>query len=163
MKNIKIAVILAALVFMVGLMSCTVTDNNGASSSMGDNVSVSEDNKTSEPSNEITESIGTDTEPTDPCESTGEEEKPSDSSSEETQEPELTEAHVHFPDDSWDFDSENHWQTCSCGEKMNAANHSGGTATPTSKAKCEVCGAEYGELAETTGKQLDDSNLGEWD
>ncbi len=42
-----------------------------------------------------------------------------------------------------------HWYECSCGaEKAGGrAFHNGGSATCTTKAKCDVCGVEYGELA----------------
>lgn len=47
--------------------------------------------------------------------------------------------------------------TCSvCGNVTTAANasHTGGTATCKDKAVCEVCGKEYGELAEHTGETV---------
>ena len=44
------------------------------------------------------------------------------------------------------FDDTNHWYECIfCGEKMDEADHSGGTATCTEQAQCAVCGQEYGE------------------
>lgn len=48
--------------------------------------------------------------------------------------------------DTWQSDANEHWKLCACGEKGEKAAHSGGTATCTNKAKCEVCGAEYGAL-----------------
>ncbi len=60
---------------------------------------------------------------------------------------------LHTPmDDSWQFDYYTHWQECQCGVNLNTAEHFGGTATATQKAKCSVCGLAYGELApaETT-------------
>lgn len=40
-----------------------------------------------------------------------------------------------------------HWYACAgCEEKKDYAEHTGGSATCTEKAKCEVCGGEYGEL-----------------
>ena len=47
----------------------------------------------------------------------------------------------------WTSDGENHWHKCSrCDAIDGKAAHSGGEATCSAKAKCEVCGAEYGEL-----------------
>ncbi len=54
----------------------------------------------------------------------------------------------HAPADAqWEHDEWSHWQACSCGRRLDDASHTGGTATATQRAKCEVCGAEYGELA----------------
>ena len=42
-----------------------------------------------------------------------------------------------------------HYYACSrCDERKDEAAHTGGTATCTAKAKCTVCGAEYGDFAE---------------
>ncbi len=49
----------------------------------------------------------------------------------------------------WSKDEAKHWKECTddaCEEKSEEAVHSGGTATLTEKAKCSVCGQEYGEL-----------------
>ena len=48
----------------------------------------------------------------------------------------------------WHSDSANHWQeyTC-CHARANEAAHSGGAATCTAQAVCEVCGKAYGPLA----------------
>ncbi|MBP3401968.1 MAG: hypothetical protein J6K85_02805 [Clostridia bacterium] len=57
--------------------------------------------------------------------------------------------HEHQFGDEWKYDATHHWHSCTgeiCGEISDKAEHSGGTATETEKAKCEVCGAEYGEL-----------------
>ncbi|MBQ9805018.1 MAG: hypothetical protein IJW49_00695, partial [Clostridia bacterium] len=58
-------------------------------------------------------------------------------------------AFVHIPNaDDGDCTTE---ITCSvCGEVTTTANatHTGGTATCESKAECDVCGMEYGDLAE---------------
>ena len=51
---------------------------------------------------------------------------------------------------SWQHDNEKHWKAClteGCISKSEEGNHSGGTATCTAKAICEICGVEYGELA----------------
>ena len=47
---------------------------------------------------------------------------------------------------AWQSDANEHWKLCACGEKGEKAAHTGGTATCANKAKCEVCGAEYGAL-----------------
>ncbi len=45
------------------------------------------------------------------------------------------------------FDAEGHWHECAaCDDKVNYAVHSGGKAACTVKAKCEVCGQEYGDI-----------------
>ena len=50
--------------------------------------------------------------------------------------------------EQWHSDSANHWQeyTC-CHARANEAAHSGGAATCTAQAICEVCGKAYGPLA----------------
>ena len=54
----------------------------------------------------------------------------------------------HDYPNSWQFNEETHYHECSlCGNKIDIANHSGGSATCIAKAVCEVCGASYGELA----------------
>ena len=56
--------------------------------------------------------------------------------------------HTGAPGSEWLSDSENHWQeyTC-CHARANEAAHSGGAATCTAQAVCEVCGKAYGPLA----------------
>lgn len=56
--------------------------------------------------------------------------------------------HTGAPDSKWLSDSENHWQeyTC-CHAKANEAAHSGGAASCTAQAVCQVCGRAYGPLA----------------
>lgn len=53
--------------------------------------------------------------------------------------------HTGAPDSKWHSDSENHWQeyTC-CHARANEAAHSGGAATCTAQAVCQVCGRAYG-------------------
>lgn len=47
----------------------------------------------------------------------------------------------------WQHDDTNHWLICErCTKPFSEAPHNGGTATCQEKAKCEVCGAAYGEL-----------------
>ena len=50
--------------------------------------------------------------------------------------------------EQWHSDSANHWQeyTC-CHARANEAAHSGGAATCTAQAICQVCGRAYGPLA----------------
>ncbi len=51
--------------------------------------------------------------------------------------------------EEWTTDGTAHWHECSrCDEINDKANHSGGTATCIALAKCEICGAKYGDLAE---------------
>ena len=52
----------------------------------------------------------------------------------------------HKFSDTWSHDETSHWKECACGEISEKASHSGGEATTTEKAKCSICGAEYGEL-----------------
>lgn len=56
--------------------------------------------------------------------------------------------HTGAPDSKWHSDSANHWQeyTC-CHARANETAHSGGAATCTAQAVCEVCGKAYGPLA----------------
>ena len=53
--------------------------------------------------------------------------------------------HTGAPDSKWHSDSANHWQeyTC-CHARANEAAHSGGAATCTAQAVCQVCGRAYG-------------------
>lgn len=54
-------------------------------------------------------------------------------------------AHDHQSND-WKSNETEHWQVCTCGAVFHKAEHSGGTATCTEKAKCAVCGEEYGDV-----------------
>ena len=70
--------------------------------------------------------------------------------------------------DSWESDDTYHWHKCSnCTEKLDTAKHSGGKATTTKKAVCEICGSEYGEYAaasdDGSGTGSDGSNTGNTD
>ena len=51
-------------------------------------------------------------------------------------------------DGKWEADENAHFRTCECGVTYDRAPHSGGSANCTQKAKCEVCGQEYGKLNE---------------
>lgn len=45
----------------------------------------------------------------------------------------------------WQYDGTSHWKLCACGAKVGETAHTGGTATCTASAVCEVCGQAYGE------------------
>lgn len=49
-------------------------------------------------------------------------------------------------DAKYEGDETEHWFTCGCSAEFGREAHSGGTATCSSKAKCEFCFLEYGEL-----------------
>ena len=64
----------------------------------------------------------------------------------------VVEHHDHVFTDTWEKDDTYHWHKCqheNCTEIKDQAEHSGGTATCTSKAVCEYCDEEYGELDST--------------
>lgn len=64
-------------------------------------------------------------------------------------------AHEHAYDTNWSYNETEHWHKCTgCDEVSDKAAHSGGKATCTAKAICEVCGQPYGD----TG----DHEWGEW-
>ena len=68
--------------------------------------------------------------------------------------------HEHQFGEEWVSDGSYHWHACAgdeCDEIADKAEHTGGTATETEKAKCETCGAEYGELLAHTHA------FGEWE
>lgn len=52
---------------------------------------------------------------------------------------------THKFSDEWKYDDKEHWKECVCGEKSEVGAHSGGKADTVHKAKCSVCGTEYGE------------------
>ena len=57
--------------------------------------------------------------------------------------------HTHTWATEWSRSETEHWHACAdenCDVKSDVESHSGGTATCKTKAKCAVCGAEYGEL-----------------
>ena len=52
-----------------------------------------------------------------------------------------------FENGPYQYDGQQHWKKCAdCDATDTKVNHSGGTASCTEKAKCEVCGQEYGDL-----------------
>ncbi|MBQ7343164.1 MAG: tyrosine-protein phosphatase [Clostridia bacterium] len=52
----------------------------------------------------------------------------------------------HSYNAQYSHDDNGHWIECSrCGDKLDEAEHTGGEATVNERAKCEICGARYGE------------------
>ncbi len=64
----------------------------------------------------------------------------------------VTVPHQHVYSNNWTSDATQHWHECTAkdGAKSETAAHSGGTATCKKLAKCDVCGASYGEYAAHT-------------
>ena len=56
--------------------------------------------------------------------------------------------HEHSFSAVYSHDGEYHWKQCACGVTTEKQAHSGGSASCTEKATCEVCQAEFGELIE---------------
>ena len=56
--------------------------------------------------------------------------------------------HTHTYSDAWSHNATKHWHAATCGDDLikDEGDHTGGTATCTEQAECEVCGAPYGEL-----------------
>lgn len=56
----------------------------------------------------------------------------------------------------WQHDDNGHWQLCEygCGTKSDIEEHTGGNATADEKAKCAVCGSEYGDYAQKEEEAL---------
>ena len=50
------------------------------------------------------------------------------------------------------YDGENHWRECKCGDKIEIKPHTGGSATCSKRAECDVCRKEYGNFGEHTYK-----------
>ena len=64
--------------------------------------------------------------------------------------------HVHEETGDWKHDENYHWKECECGTPGEKVAHSGGTATETEKAICEICGTSYGELKQHTHDYSDE-------
>ena len=67
----------------------------------------------------------------------------------------------HNPATAWTSDGQYHWHACQnagCTEQLNKTAHSGGEATCIAKAKCEVCGVEYGSLNPNNHKHTEIRN-----
>lgn len=64
----------------------------------------------------------------------------------------VTVPHQHTYSSAWTSNATQHWHECTAkdGAKSETAAHSGGTATCKELAKCDVCGASYGEYAAHT-------------
>ena len=54
-------------------------------------------------------------------------------------------AHTCAAQGDWQHDENGHWKLCACGAEVDRAAHTGGEATCTALAICEVCGQSYGE------------------
>ncbi len=59
-----------------------------------------------------------------------------------------TDNHVDA-DGKWEIDVDNHFHTCGCGEIIDTAKHTGGSASCVEKAVCEICGTAYGTVDTT--------------
>ena len=62
---------------------------------------------------------------------------------------------AHNPASVWTTNEHDHWKECQtvgCGNVIDKAAHSGGEATCVSKAVCEVCKAQYGDVDATNHK-----------
>ncbi len=67
--------------------------------------------------------------------------------------------HQHEYPDQWMYDDTHHWLECDCGDIINSFAHTGGTATATEAAVCEICGQKYGEkLANGNDTNTDNSD-----
>ena len=55
-------------------------------------------------------------------------------------------AHTCAAQGGWQHDANEHWKLCACGAEVDRAAHTGGTATCTEKAVCDVCGSSYGAI-----------------
>ena len=65
---------------------------------------------------------------------------------------------AHNPASVWTTDETDHWKECQtvgCGNVIDKAAHSGGEATCVSKAVCEVCKAQYGDVDATNHKHTE--------
>lgn len=61
----------------------------------------------------------------------------------------VIEINAHNPASVWSTDENYHWKECQtvgCGNIIDKAEHTGGEATCTKRAICEVCGVEYGTI-----------------
>ena len=55
-------------------------------------------------------------------------------------------AHTCVAQGDWQHDENGHWKLCVCGAEVDRAAHTGGVATCTEKAVCDVCGSSYGAI-----------------
>ncbi len=63
--------------------------------------------------------------------------------------------HEHTAVGGWQTDASGHYKLCSCGQKFDSGKHSGGEATCSSVAVCEICGTSYGEKNLTNHKNTE--------
>ena len=72
----------------------------------------------------------------------------------------------HLFNTAWKHDENTHWKECmikDCAERTEEVKHTGGQATCQKKAKCEVCGQEYGELgAHNYGNEWKHDETSHW-
>ena len=57
-------------------------------------------------------------------------------------------------DGEWEHDESSHYHTCYYCTKFDITAHTGGTATCTEKAICDICGAEYGDYADHKNTEI---------
>lgn len=80
---------------------------------------------------------------------------------------EVTEAELVIPapghsyGDDYVNDTDYHWKECGCGNITTKEPHTGGEATCTEQATCEVCGVKYGELDKDNHKHTKTENAKE--
>ena len=72
------------------------------------------------------------------------------------------EEHVHEFGTDWVYDETHHWHECACGSFDEKVAHSGGEATETEQAVCEVCGQPYGKLKEPVDEYTHITTVEEW-
>ena len=78
---------------------------------------------------------------------------------------EVYKEHVHTYAEGWSSDETYHWHAANCGHDLlvsDKAEHTGGTATETEKAVCEVCGASYGDYLKPVDEYTYISTVEEW-
>lgn len=76
----------------------------------------------------------------------------------------VIEKNAHNPVSVWSTDENHHWKECQtvgCGNIIDKAAHSGGEATCTKKAICEVCDVEYGAFNADNHKNTEVRNAAE--
>ena len=78
---------------------------------------------------------------------------PDDSSSD-------TAEHVCVTEGKWVSDGEGHWIDCTCGERVQYAEHTTEAPSCTSKPVCDICGEEYGEISGHSYGLLSDGEAG---
>lgn len=57
--------------------------------------------------------------------------------------------HTCVAQEGWKSDGNYHWKECECGTELEKTAHSGGKATCTASAVCDVCGQPYGSVDST--------------